>query len=604
MQNSKKYKLYKDGKYLVAGVVAVASVTTISGVSSVRADTVSGGTTAQATPVSDASQSSNSAQLPAPTTQAPSTASTTTPEVKSNVPTSVPTSTTQDQAKSTIDQAQATVNTNVDTAKQAGVQVTQAPTQNVTLNNNNVVPKTNEVLSDLNKQDVAVQQATATQQANQRAYQTAQTDYTTTVKQGQTDLTTATNTLDNQVADSQKAGVQVNTVANEVKPDYKDTKGLVGQDLLNAMSYNIDLYQKAINGAVATETQDTKTLEAMTVAYQQAIAAYNAEKARVDASNAQKKAAYDQALSAYLNGTNVKTVMQANTDTDMASGQYQTFMTADVNQQTGEFSLKHDMNDGVSIIGRGELKGKVNYQVISNGDGTETIKVTGIDLYNYSYQNLNRNTAVNKNINFHVYDNNGTELYTVAHDGQNSFSNDINKSFALNQTFTLTPGQQSSLFDFLRIDDNWIWNTHGKVYIAFQNTNEEPQLPNYNPQPKEPVAPTATVHKVTVAELPAPEAPEAQKVTVHGYNVTLTPDVPAPMAPTATATSAPAPTPTPKEPAPKVEKSEILPHTGANENSSTSVLGVLASVASLGLLGAIRKFKKNKRITYARRSFD
>lgn len=604
MQNSKKYKLYKDGKYLVAGVVAVASVTTISGVSSVRADTVSGGTTAQATPVSDASQSSNSAQLPAPTTQAPSTASTTTPEVKSNVPTSVPTSTTQDQAKSTIDQAQATVNTNVDTAKQAGVQVTQAPTQNVTLNNNNVVPKTNEVLSDLNKQDVAVQQATATQQANQRAYQTAQTDYTTTVKQGQTDLTTATNTLDNQVADSQKAGVQVNTVANEVKPDYKDTKGLVGQDLLNAMSYNIDLYQKAINGAVATETQDTKTLEAMTVAYQQAIAAYNAEKARVDASNAQKKAAYDQALSAYLNGTNVKTVMQANTDTDMASGQYQTFMTADVNQQTGEFSLKHDMNDGVSIIGRGELKGKVNYQVTSNGDGTETIKVTGIDLYNYSYQNLNRNTAVNKNINFHVYDNNGTELYTVAHDGQNSFSNDINKSFALNQTFTLTPGQQSSLFDFLKIDDNWIWNTHGKVYIAFQNTNEEPQLPNYNPQPKEPVAPTATVHKVTVAELPAPEAPEAQKVTVHGYNVTLTPDVPAPMAPTATATSAPAPTPTPKEPAPKVEKSEILPHTGANENSSTSVLGVLASVASLGLLGAIRKFKKNKRITYARRSFD
>lgn len=587
---SKKYKLYKDGKYLVAGVVAAASVAAISGVSSVSADTVSGGTTVQATSVSGTSQTSNSAQLPAPTTQAPSTASTTTPDVTSNVPTSVPTSTTQTQAKATIDQAQSTVNTNVDTAKQAGVQVTQAPTQNVTLNNNNVVPKTNEVLSDLNKQDVAVQQATATQQANQSAYQTAQTDYTTTVKQGQTDLTTATNTLDNQVADSQKAGVQVNTVANEVKPDYKDTKGLVGQDLLNAMSYNIDLYQKAINGAVATETQDTKTLEAMTVAYQQAIAAYNAEKARVDASNAQKKAAYDQAVSAYLNGTNVKTVMQANTDTDMPSGQYQTFMTADVNQQTGEFSLKHDMNDGVSIIGRGELEGKVNYQVTSNGDGTETIKVTGIDLYNYSYQNLNRNTAVNKNINFHVYDNNGTELYTVAHDGQSSFSNDINKSFALNQTFTLTPGQQSSLFDFLKIDDNWIWNTHGKVYIAFQNANESPQLPNYDPQPKEPVAPTATVHKVAVVELPAPEAPEAQKVTVHGYNVTLTPDVPASLTPTDTATSTPAPTP--KAPEPKVEKSEILPHTGANENSSTSVLGVLASVASLGLLGAIRKFKK------------
>lgn len=599
MQNSKKYKLYKSGKLWVVGAVAVAGVAVSANTTQVSADTVSN-TDAQAVITTDVTQNDKQVQLTASSTDTVTDKATTddvtksatvsSATEKSTVPTTAGTSVTQDQAKDAVDKAQDTVKSDADTASKAGVDVTTGKTTDITINDDNTLSKTDEVLSDLNKQDQAVKEATAKQQANDQAYQTATTEQTDASKQGQADLDNATSDLDKQVDTSEKAGITVNVEVAQSSPEYKDLSGLEGQDLLNAMSYNIDLYQKAINGALATETQDTKTLEAMTVAYQQAVAAYNAEKARVDASNAQKKAAYDQALSAYLNGTNVKTVMQANTDTDMASGQYQTFMTADVNQQTGEFSLKHDMNDGVSIIGRGELKGKVNYQVTSNGDGTETIKVTGIDLYNYSYQNLNRNTAVNKNINFHVYDNNGTELYTVAHDGQSSFSNDNNKSFALNQTFTLTPGQQSSLFDFLKIDDNWIWNTHGKVYIAFQNTNEAPQLPNYAPQPKEPVAPTATVHKVTVVELPAPEAPEAQKVTVHGYNVTLTPDVPAPLTPTVTATSTPAPTP--KAPDQKVEKSEILPDTGADEKGNTSVLGVLASVASLGLLGAIRKFKK------------
>ena len=203
-----KYKLYKSGKFLVAGVAVATGMATTTAISHVNADTVSGDT-AQAVQVTTATQNPDTVQLPvssstssqgndavAPANQTNQVA---TPEVKSDVPTSVDNTTTQEQAKTTIDNAQNTVKSNVETAKQAGVVVTEGETQQVTLNNGNAVSKTNEILSDLNKQDLAVQQATATQKANQEAYDTSQTNYDETVKQGQADLEKATTALDNQV---------------------------------------------------------------------------------------------------------------------------------------------------------------------------------------------------------------------------------------------------------------------------------------------------------------------------------------------------------------------------------------------------------------------
>lgn len=696
----KKYKLYKDGKHLVIGVIAVAGVMATTGISHVNADTVKSDDTSHAVKTSDTSQSDKQVTLQ------PAQSKDKTPAVKSDVPMSVPTNVTQDEAKKTVDTAQDTVKGNVDTAKQDGVDVTTGKTEDVTIDKDNASSKTNDILSDLNKQDQAVKEASAKQEANKQAKQTADKQHDEAVKKGQADLDKATNDLNKQVDDTKKAGIEVSVEVSKLSPKYQSLKGLTGQDLLTAMAKNIDLYKQAIASGVQSENADKAKLEALvkeyqqkqadfakaqtdrnqanekgtqdldnantaladevkkakeagievsvvvahqspayqdlkglegqalldamahnievynktvadamamsqqgkqtlanlTAEYKQKVAEYQAEKARVDKENADKKAAYEKALQDYLNATNHNTVMQAKTDTDMANGQYQTFMTSDVNQATGEFSLKHDMNDGVSIIGRGELKGKVNYQVISNGDGTETIKVTSIDLFSYTYTNLNYNTAVNRNINFHVYDNNGNELFSVYHDGQSSFSRKINKNFKLNKSIKLTPGQQSDLFDFLKIDDNWIYNTHGKVFIAFQNTNKAPQLPNYAPQPTAPAVPKAEVHQVSVDELPTPETPVApkgtvtkvtvdelpqaetpapQKVNVHYYNLHTTPDVPAP-----THT-----TPAPKD---KVAQASILPHTGANEKSESSMLSALAGIASLGLLGAISKFKKQK----------
>ncbi|MBZ6009760.1 LPXTG cell wall anchor domain-containing protein [Leuconostoc gelidum] len=828
----KKYKLYKDGKHLVIGAIAVAGIMTTTGVSHANADTITSNDTTKAVQTTGTTKQDDKQVALQPTKTVDTPAKTvTTEKVKSDVATSVPTNTSQDEAKSAVDQAQETVKSDVDTASKAGADVTTGKATDVTINDDNASSKTNEVLTDLNKQDQAVKDATAKQQANDQAYKTAttdqkeattkgqtdlnkatddldkqvdetkksgidvnvaltntspkyqvltsltgqdllnamaknidlykqaiasgvtsetadkiklealvkeyqqkqadfekakmdqantvkqgqanldkattdlnkqidetkkagievsialsktspkyqslsnltgqdllnamaknidlykqaiasgvksenadklklealvkeyqqkqadfskaKTDQSNTVKQGQTDLAKGQANLDKAVAEADKAGIKVTTALSQLSPEYKSLKGLVGQEMLDAMAKNITLYKQAISSGVATQSQEAKTLQALTSEYKQAVATYQAEKAKIDQSNADKKAAYEKALNKYLNATDMKTIMQAQTDTDMDSGQYQTFMTSDVDQQTGEFSLKHDMNDGVSIIGRGELKGKVNYQVISNGDGTETIKVTSIDLYSYTYTNLNYNTAVNQNINFHVYDNNGTELYSRYHDGQSSFSDTINKNFSLSKSIKLTPGQQSDLFSFLNIDDNWVWNTHGQVYIAFQNTNKAPDLPKYDAQPKTPVAPTASVHKIGVTELPVPEAPVAPKASVTKVTVDELPQAEAPVAPKTNVTKVTveelpqAETPAPQKidvhyynikKTPKVEKTatavtptptpapvataNILPHTGENENNGSSILGVIAGMASLGLIGAVRKFKK------------
>ncbi|MGQ2283373.1 adhesin [Leuconostoc pseudomesenteroides] len=358
-------------------------------------------------------------------------------------------------------------------------------------------------------------------------------------------------------------------------------KGLEGQDLLDAMAYNIDLYNKAIADGVATQNQDAQTLAKLTAEYQKQVADYQAKKAAVDKANADKKAAYDKAVAEFEKAVNTEISMSAKTQTDASSGQYKTFMTSTVNQKTGEFTLEHDMNDGVHVIGHGVLKGKVNWKVVANGDGSETITVSSIELYSYTYTNYYQNSAVNQNINFHVYDLNGKELFSVYHNGNTTFTKNINTTTAVNKTFTLAPNATSSAIQFLTVDDNWIWNTHGQVEWQIKNTNVTPTSPTYEQEPTAPVAPKAIVHKITVADMPTADKPVQQKVSVHFFNIKKTPKV------EKTVTSV-TPT-TPKA----VETASILPTTHANENQGGAWLSALAGLASLSLaFGISKKGKK------------
>lgn len=321
----KKFKLYKDGKFLVAGVIVATGMATTTAISHVNADTVSGDT-AQAVQVTNDTQNSDKVQLPAPskennvvnqTAKADQTTKTDTTEVKSDVPTSVDNSTTQEQAKTAIENAQDTVKSNVETAKQSGVVVTEGETQQVTLNNGNAVSKTNEILSDLIKQDLAVQQATATQKANQEAYEKSQTNYDETVKQGQADLEKATTALDNQIETTKQAGIEVSVSTSKLSPEYKDLSGLVGQDLLDAMAYNIDLYQKAVASGVKTENTDQANLEAMVKEFKQKQADF--AKATADRTNAIKQGQNTLAQASRDLDMQIEATKQAGIDVSVAT---------------------------------------------------------------------------------------------------------------------------------------------------------------------------------------------------------------------------------------------------------------------------------------------
>jgi len=165
MQNSKTYKLYKSGKLWVFGAVAVAGVAVSANITQVSADTVSNADS-QAVKTTDATQNDKQVQLTASSTDtttnkvttddATKSATVSSTAKKSTVPTTAGSSVSQDQAKNAVDKAQDTVKSDSDTASKDGVDVTTGKTTDVTINDDNASSKTDEVLSDLNKQDQAV----------------------------------------------------------------------------------------------------------------------------------------------------------------------------------------------------------------------------------------------------------------------------------------------------------------------------------------------------------------------------------------------------------------------------------------------------------------
>ena len=174
----------------------------------------------------------------------------------------------------------------------------------------------------------------------------------------------------------------------------------------------------------------------------------------------------------------------------------------------GTFSFTHDANDSANdtlgILGTGTLNGKVNFTSAANGDGSTTVTLNSLDLWNYSYTSNRANTGVNQNLNYHVYTD-GEEIYSVNHDGNSSFTQDINRSIALNKSYVLKPGETTGIIPILNIDDNWIINTHGQLSLDFTNPN---------------VVPTATVKKVN-----EPVKPEIPSVSYHDYSMNYQPTV-------------------------------------------------------------------------------
>lgn len=185
---------------------------------------------------------------------------------------------------------------------------------------------------------------------------------------------------------------------------------------------------------------------------------------------------YNKQVADYNKATNVATEGKGQSESVTDAGQYNTWQKVTVNND-GTFLSTHDLNDGVSSFATGTLNGKLNYTVSNNGDGSEKITISSVDLDKYDLNVTGPNLAVNKNINYIVKDLDGNVLYSKGHDGSQSFNDVIGKSFVLNKSFNVKVGQSTDWVHFLNIDDTWIYNTAGQLYFKLKNTNEKPAVP-------------------------------------------------------------------------------------------------------------------------------
>ncbi|KAJ82270.1 KxYKxGKxW signal peptide domain-containing protein [Enterococcus faecalis] len=331
--------------------------------------------------------------------------------------------------------------------------------------------------------------------------------------------------------------------------------------------------------------------------YQRAKAELDAKNAKIKAENEaiakrnkERQDLYNKLLQEYLNGKKLETKMDARTQSYNEQQQYKTFMKSEVDQKTGRFTLTHDMNDGVNIIGSGVLTGKINWVVTSSGDGSENVVINSIDLIKYVYTNLKPNSAVNKNIRFVVRDLQGNEIFRLNHDGERTISRDINKNVKYNNVkYKLKAGESTKMVEFLKVDDLWIYNTYGQVMIQFKNANEKPKTPDL--EQEKPLDPTqltpptpeelkeAVLKKIVVT---AEAHPVQLQTVVHRVKVAEKPVTPP---------ATPMNTPRKLAKVPEklvVEKASVapeLPHTGEKENTLLSVLGagMLVSLSWFGL---------------------
>lgn len=598
------------------GVTLATSVALMTAGSVVHAEQVTGTTTAP------------------PTTQVAPTTTTQAPTAQASIPTSVPEGTSQATAEKTITGAQDTLKGNVAGAEKAGVEVTTGETTDVTLNDSNAVDKTNEVLTDLAKQDKAVADAKAKQEANKKAYADAKTDRDTAVSQGQSDLSHAEQGVDDQVAVAKKNGIEVTTDTKDLTPKYIDTKGLTGSALTTAMAKNIALYNQAVKSGVGIMDASTAQMKKQIADYLLALSNYQ----KGVSSNTGLQWQNGVVLEAVAGATKQngsENVVDFGDGTIKTAGMYATQgqnldQNTDANfdnifkiDGTGTIWVKNTTNGDVKLTFSeinapyntgtyvaiwGDDKGGIAWSVFAlynggaNGGAGETGSNTGSGVggrildYIKSYKATAETTKGVSVVTFNDIDNQQTVSLTGLDGAKVTTGKNITQT---GNDFVAGAGDvsQGSAGD---LGTNGVkWNFSSADTRSFSFTHSTAGTKNTSivggifgsasNVPQKPVAPKLTAHKATVTAPQAPTAPANQKVTVHYYKVTTTPTPEKPQTPVKPTTYKPV---TPQTPI--AQASVGLPTTGDKAEGSVIQMAMGALMVSFVGVTALKGRKEEK----------
>lgn len=558
------------------------------------------------------------------TTQVAPATSTPTAEI----PTSVPAGTSQPVAEKTINSAQDTLKDNVASAEKSGVEVTTGETTDVTLNDGNVVDKSNEVLTDLSNQDKAVAEAKAKQEANQKAYTDAKTSRDTAVSEGQSDLSHSEQGVDDQVAVAKKNGIEVTTDTKDLTPKYVDTKGLTGSDLTTAMAKNIALYNQAVKDGVGIMDTSTAQMKKQIADYLLALSNYQ----KGIASNTGLQWQNGVVLiglpgATHMSGTEnvvdfgdgtIKTAsmyatqgnnLDQNTDANFdnifkidGTGSILVKNTTNGDVKLTFSEINSPYNTGTYVAIWGDDKGGIAWSVFAlyngsgqggAGEGAGGNASTSGRILNYvkSYKATAETTKGVSFVTFNDIDNqqtvkmsglNGAKITTGKNISQtgNDF---VASSGDVSQGSAGELGSHGIKWNFSSADTREFSFTHS---TAGKNTSIVGGIfGSASNVPQKPVAPKLTAHKATVTAPIAPTAPANEKVSVHYYKVVTTPT---PVRPTGYKPS----TPTPQTPV--AQSSVGLPTTGDKAEGSVIQMVIGALMVSFVGFTALKGRKEEK----------
>lgn len=574
-----------------------------------------------------AEQVTGTTTTPTTTQVAPATSTPT-----AEIPTSVPAGTTQDQAKTTIDGAQDTLKDNVASAEKSGVEVTTGETTDVTLNDGNVVDKSNEVLTDLSNQDKAVADAKAKQEANQKAYTEAKTDRDTAVSEGQSDLSHAEQGVDDQVAVAKKNGIEVTTDTKDLTPKYVDTKGLTGSDLTTAMAKNIALYNQAVKSGVGIMDASTAQMKKQIADYLLALSNYQ----KGVSSNTGLQWQNGVVLEAVSGATKQKgneNVVDFGDGTIKTAGMYATQgnnldQNTDANfdnifkiDGTGTIWVKNTTNGDVKLTFSeinspyntgtyvaiwGDDKGGIAWSVFAlyngsgqggAGEGAGGNASTSGRILNYvkSYKATAETTKGVSVVTFNDIDNQQTVKMSGLDGAKTTTGKNISQtgndfvagSGDVSQGSAGELGSNGIKWNFSSADTREFSFTHS---TAGKNTSIVGGIfGSASNVPQKPVAPKLTAHKATVTAPIAPTAPANEKVSVHYYKVVTTPTPEKPVTPTGYKPS----TPTPQTPV--AQSSVGLPTTGDKAEGSVIQMVIGALMVSFVGFTALKSKRKEEK---------
>lgn len=553
-----------------------------------------------------AEQVTGTTTTPTTTQVAPATSTPT-----AEIPTSVPAGTSQPVAEKTINSAQDTLKDNVASAEKSGVEVTTGETTDVTLNDGNVVDKSNEVLTDLSNQDKAVAEAKAKQEANQKAYTDAKTSRDTAVSEGQSDLSHSEQGVDDQVAVAKKNGIEITTDTKDLTPKYVDTKGLTGSDLTTDMAKNIALYNQAVKDGVGIMDTSTAQMKKQIADYLLALSNYQKGVSSntglqwqngvvLEAGSGATKQKGNENVVDFGDGT-IKTAgmyatqgnnLDQNTDANFdnifkidGTGTIWVKNTTNGDVKLTFSEINSPYNTGTYVAIWGDDKGGIAWSVFAlyngsgqggAGEGAGGNASTSGRILNYvkSYKATAETTKGVSIVTFNDIDNDQTVKMSGLDGAKITNGKNVNQS---GNDFTVTGGDVSQgssgelgtngiKWNFSSADTREFSFTHS---TAGKNTSIVGGIfGSASNVPQKPVAPKLTANKATVTAPIAPTAPANEKVSVHYYKVVTTPT---PVKPTGYKPS----TPTPQTPV--AQSSVGLPHTGDKQEGSViqMVIGAL-----------------------------